>query len=68
LRQIAQLSTTKSHDHKETAFHFLTSNIFFGRINSSLTGGELDDKDEEPSVNDELGSPIGDDIFQINYN
>jgi len=29
LRQIAQLSTTMSHAHRATAFHFLTSNRFF---------------------------------------
>lgn len=28
LRQIAQLSTTMSHAHRATAFHFFTSNLF----------------------------------------
>ena len=37
--QMAQLSTTMSQDHKDTAFHFLTSKRF---LPSGLTSAPLD--------------------------
>ena len=36
LRQMAQLSTTRSHDHRQTAFQRFTSNSLAGFTSSSL--------------------------------
>jgi hypothetical protein len=41
---MAQLSTTRSHDHRQTAFHFFTSNILGGFTRSSWP---LDDADAD---------------------